>query len=178
MLYAEDDTIIICDPVEEQISYIRVILVHFEAVSGLKVNLGKGSLFPVNEVPQIKEMAGILGCSVGKLPTTYLGMPLGNNHKALEIWDGILEKTEKKLSRWNTQYLSLGGRLILINSVLDSLPTYVMYLFPISGKVVENLDKLRRKFIWQGNKDGKVYSLVNWKTALLSKDRGGWELRT
>ncbi|WMV21816.1 hypothetical protein MTR67_015201 [Solanum verrucosum] len=172
MLYA-DDTIILCDPVEEQISYIRVILVLFEAVSGLKVNWGKSSLFPVNEVPQIKEMAGILGCSVGKLPTTYLGMPLGNNHKALEIWDGILEKTEKKLSGWKAQYLSLGGRLILINSVLDSLPTYVMSLFPIPGKVVENLDKLRRKFLWQGNKDGKGYSLVNWETALLSKDRGG-----
>jgi len=115
----------------------------------------------VNEVPQIKEMAGILGCSVGKLPTTYLGMPLGNNHKALEIWDSTLEKTEKKLSGWKAQYLSLGGRLILINSVLDSLPTYVMSLFPIPGKVVENLDKLRRKFLWQGNKDGKGYSLVN-----------------
>ncbi|WMV11987.1 hypothetical protein MTR67_005372 [Solanum verrucosum] len=36
-----------------------------------------------------------------------------------------------------------------------------------------NLDKLRRKFLWQGNKDGKGYSLVNWETALLSKDRGG-----
>ncbi|WMV41703.1 hypothetical protein MTR67_035088 [Solanum verrucosum] len=91
-------------------------------------------------------------------------MPLGNNHKALEIWDGILEKTEKKLSGWKAQYLSLGGRLILINSVLDSLPTYVMSLFPIP---------LRRKFLWQGNKDGKGYSLVNWETALLSKDRGG-----
>ncbi|WMV11771.1 hypothetical protein MTR67_005156 [Solanum verrucosum] len=169
----QDDTIILCDPVEEHISYIRVILVLFEAVSGLQVNWGKSSLFPVNEVPQIKEMAGILGCSVGKLPTTYLGMPLGNNHKALEIWDSILEKTEKKLSGWKAQYLSLGGRLILINSVLDSLPTYVMSLFPIPGKVVENLDKLRRKFLWQGNKDGKGYSLVNWETALLSKDRGG-----
>ncbi|WMV10713.1 hypothetical protein MTR67_004098 [Solanum verrucosum] len=105
----QDDTIILCDPVEEQISYIRVILVLFEAVSGLQVNWGKSSLFPVNEVPQIKEMAGILGCSVGKLPTTYLGMPLGNNHKALEIWDSILEKTEKKLFGWKAQYLSLGG---------------------------------------------------------------------
>ncbi|WMV54052.1 hypothetical protein MTR67_047437 [Solanum verrucosum] len=172
MLYA-DDTIILCDPVEKQISYIRVILVLFEAVSGLQVNWGKSSLFPVNEVPQIKEMAGTLGCSVGKLPTTSLGMPLGNNHKALEIWDSILEKTEKKLSGRKAQYISLGGRLILINFVLDSLPTYVMSLFPIPGKVMENLDKLRRKFLWQGNKDGKGYSLVNWETALLSKDRGG-----
>jgi len=59
MFYA-DDTIIFCEPVAEQIRYIRMILVLFEAVSGLKVNWGKSSLFPVNEVPQIQSLAGIL----------------------------------------------------------------------------------------------------------------------
>lgn len=58
MLYA-DDTIIFCEPTAEQISYIGVILVLFEAVSGLKVNWGKSSLFPVNEVPQIQQLASI-----------------------------------------------------------------------------------------------------------------------
>jgi len=81
----------------------------------------------------------------------------------------ILEKTERKLTRWKAQYLSLGGRLILINSDLDSLPTYVMALFPIPAKVVEKLDGLRRNFLWNGNKEGKGYCLVNWKTLLLSK---------
>lgn len=38
-LYA-GDTLIFCEPAE-QISYIRVILVLFEAVSGLRVKLGK-----------------------------------------------------------------------------------------------------------------------------------------
>lgn len=37
LLYV-DDTIIFCKPVAELISYIRVILVLFEAVAGLKVN--------------------------------------------------------------------------------------------------------------------------------------------
>ncbi|WMV55343.1 hypothetical protein MTR67_048728 [Solanum verrucosum] len=54
--------------------------------------------------------------------------------------------------------------------LVSALKTLVSLLH---GKVVENLDKLRRKFLWQGNKDGKGYSLVNWETALLSKDRGG-----
>jgi len=39
-----------------------------------------------------------LGCRIEKLPTVYLGMSLGNNHKELVIWDGIIEKTEKKLA--------------------------------------------------------------------------------
>ncbi|PHU01297.1 Sugar transporter ERD6-like 6 [Capsicum chinense] len=48
------------------------------------------------------------GLRVEQLPTTYLGMPLGSKHRDLDIWDGI-------------------------NSILDSLPTYVMSLFPIPG---------------------------------------------
>ena len=81
-------------------------------------------------------------------------MPLGQNHKELGIWDGIIEKTEKELANWKAQYISLGGRVTLINSVLDSLPTYVMSLFPMPTKVKERLDKLRRDFLWTGVKKG------------------------
>ena len=137
LLYA-DDTIIFCEPTTEQIIYIRVILVLFEAVSRLKVNRGKSSLFSVNEVPQIQQLVNILGCKVDNLPTIYLGMPLDSKHKTMEIWNGILVKTEKKLARWKSQYLYLRGRLIHINSVMDSLPTYMMSLFPIPTKVVKN----------------------------------------
>lgn len=42
------------------------------------------------------------------------------------------------------QYLSLGGRLILINSVLDALPTYMMSLVPTPAGVIKRLDGIRR----------------------------------
>lgn len=74
--------------------------------------------------------------------------------------DGIIEKTEKKLASFKAQFLSLGGRIIFINSVLYSLPTYVMSLFPLPSKVEERLDKLRRDFLWLGNKEGKGIHLV------------------
>ena len=36
-----------------------------------------------------------------------------------EIRSSVIEKYEKKLARWKRQYLSLGGRVTLINTVLD-----------------------------------------------------------
>ena len=45
LLYA-DDIIIFCEAVVEQVSYIRVMLVVFEAISGLKVNWRKKQYFP------------------------------------------------------------------------------------------------------------------------------------
>jgi len=89
----------------------------------------------VNEVPEINRLAGILGGKVGEMPTTYLGMPLGANSKSKNIWNAMVEKCEKKLVNWRSQYLSLGGRLTLINSVLDAMPTYMMSLFPMPGSV-------------------------------------------
>ena len=65
------------------------------------------------------------------MPTIYLGMLLGANHNVVNIRDGVIEKTEKRLALWEAQYISLGGRVVLINAVLDSLPAYVMSLFPI-----------------------------------------------
>ena len=183
LLYA-DDTIILCEAKAEQVVFIRMTLVVFEAVSCLSVSWRKSSIFPIKEVTQLQILARILECKVEHLPTTYLGMPLRHNHKELEIQDGIIEKTEKKLANWKTQYISLGGRVTLINSVLDSLPTYVMSLFPMPAKVEERLDKLRTDFLWKAIKKGRVciqsssrlHSYIN-NLAQLHKQSGGLRIR-
>lgn len=72
------------------------------------------------------------------------GMPLGAKSQSTEIWNGVIEKCEKKLARWKTQYLSRGDRLTLINSVVDSLPAYMMSAFPIPARVINRLDKMTR----------------------------------
>ncbi|CAN4089739.1 unnamed protein product [Withania somnifera] len=41
------------------------------------------------------------------------------------------------------------GRVTLINSALSAIPTYMMSLFPISGKILKKLDATKRKFLWQ-----------------------------
>ena len=42
---------------------------------------------------------------------------------------------------------------------------------------MKKLDKMRRKFLWQGNKEAKGYCLVKWETMLLSKKDGGLGIR-
>ena len=69
-------------------------------------------------------LANILSCRVGNLPMKYLGMPLGTSFKTTSICNPILEKMEKKLSGWKRLYLSKGGMLTLLKSILSSLPTY------------------------------------------------------
>ena len=49
----------------------------FEAISGLRINLDKSEIFPVGRVENMEALAFEFGCKVGRLPTTYLGLPLG-----------------------------------------------------------------------------------------------------
>ncbi|KAG5596177.1 hypothetical protein H5410_037409 [Solanum commersonii] len=72
----------------------------------------------------------------------------------------------------------MGGRLPLINSVLDALPTYMMSLFPIPPGIINRLDSIKRKFLWQGNKDRKDYHLVKWKAMTNEKKFGGLGIKT
>ena len=66
---------------------------------------------------------------------TYLGLPLRAKFKAKAIWNGVLDKMEKRLAGWKRLYLSKRGRLTLIKSTLSNIPTYFLSLFPISTAV-------------------------------------------
>ena len=89
-------------------------------MTSLKVNVSKSEMVPIGEVNNVHALAEILGCKVGALPMTYLGMPLGAPHKSPSIWNPILEKFERKLAEWKKLYLSKNGRLTLLKSTISS----------------------------------------------------------
>ena len=74
LLYA-DDTLLFCKDNPDQLAYLRWILMWFEAFLGLKINLSKNEIFPVGGSENVEALAPKLGCKVGTLPTTYLGLP-------------------------------------------------------------------------------------------------------
>ena len=81
LLFA-DDTILFCDADKKQILHIQMLLLCFQAVTGLKVNALKSEMVPIREVPNVHILAEILGSWIKSLPITYLGMPLGASHKS------------------------------------------------------------------------------------------------
>ena len=46
----------------------------------------------------MEELAVGLGCGVGKLPTSYLGLPLGASFISLRVWDVVEKRSRKILS--------------------------------------------------------------------------------
>jgi hypothetical protein len=69
LLFA-DDTLLFCEPSVEQFRNMRCLLLCFEVVLGMKINLSKSEIVPVGDV---EGLASILGCGVVSLPIKYLG---------------------------------------------------------------------------------------------------------
>jgi hypothetical protein len=176
LLYA-DDTILFCDAIPEQLLYIRMALTCFEAVTGLKVNMTKSEMVPIGEVQDLSAMAELLYCQIGSLPMQYLGMPLGAPYRALEIWNPIIEKVERRLAGWQKLYLSKGGRLTLLKSTLSSLPTYYLSLFPIPVSVAKRIESLQRNFLWGGMGEEQKLHLVAWDRVCTPIPQGGLGVR-
>jgi len=151
-----------CDVDRDQILYLRHILLCFEVVSGLKVNLGISELVAIGEVTLQEELADILSYSIFSLPM-----------KSKAIWDGGVEKMEKILASWKKIYLFRGGRLMLIKSTLSSLPTYFLSLLPLLVGIARRLECLQRDFLWDGMGGEPKFHLVNWKTICSSFRKGG-----
>ena len=70
----------------------------FEAMLGLRMNLNNSEIIPIGPVDNMEELASELGCTVGSLPTSYLGLPLSAKHKTLGVWESVEERFQKRLA--------------------------------------------------------------------------------
>ena len=137
-----DDTLVFCKDSRDQLAYLSWILLWFEAIFGLNINLDKSSIMLVGNMDNLVLLANELGCRIGNLPTTYLGLPLGMYCNSVSIWDGVEERFRRKLASWKRQHISKGGRLTLIKSTLSNLPIGTMSLFCIPKGVKARLEKI------------------------------------
>lgn len=87
ILYA-DDTLILFEAEKEHLVYLREVLLYFEAVTGLKIDLAESSTFSINVDECIEELVDILGCKVEKLPTAYRGLPPRERRNDHEVRQG------------------------------------------------------------------------------------------
>lgn len=147
----------------------------FQLLSGLRINFQKSSLFGFNESQEtIQYCASILGCNVENGAFKYLGNIICSNPAKSAYWNHLLSKVKNKLDNWHAENHSITGKLILMKATLDSIPIFWFNLFLVPGKVLNELEKLRRRFLWGASTDGsnKPHS-ISWEKVCVPKEEGG-----
>lgn len=123
---------------------LKGLLRSFSDSTSLHVNFQKSFLMPIN-VSDIKTMhlANTFGCTVGTMPFTYLGLPLGTTKLSIQEFSPMLTRIENRLSVVS-KFLSYHGRLILVNSVMTALPTFYMCTLQLPPQVIKQIDSYRK----------------------------------
>ena len=75
-----------------------------------------------------------------------MGLPLGGNSCRKMFWESEVRKVRKMLDWWKRSFLSRGGRLSLVESVLSSMSIYFLSLFKIPVSVAKEIESLMRDF--------------------------------
>lgn len=100
----------------------------FELMSGLKVKFNKHLLVRINIHQRwLLEAANILNCKLGPTPFKYLSLPIGANLNRRDMWHPVIGAMRSRLSSWRNKQLSIGGRVVMIKSVLSALSVYNLH---------------------------------------------------
>jgi hypothetical protein len=72
----------------------------------------------------------------------YLGLPIGGDARKLQFWYPLVDQIRKRLSGWKCKNLSFGGRLILLKSVMSSIPVYFLSFFKAPSGIISALESI------------------------------------
>ncbi|XP_060182320.1 uncharacterized protein LOC132611981 [Lycium barbarum] len=147
-----DDTIIFASAEGESLKRIMKILQEYEAISGQLINKGKSAFYMHHNI------SGALRKKV--------------------YYNDLIKKVKNKLQNWKGKLLSFGGKAVRINSVLQSIPIYMLSAVVPTKYTINELHKIFESFYWSTNEEGKSRHWSSWDKVCLPKEEGGLGFRS
>jgi hypothetical protein len=145
-----------------------------QLINPLKCSMMFGSTCTEEEHERVKALL-----NVGNIANEekYLGLPTPSGRMSKDRFKTTKERLSKKFTSWAERYMSVGAKEVLIKSVTQAIPTYVMGIFKLPETLCEEMMRMIRYF-WWGEEDGqrKVHWLV-WEKLLIPKHLGGMGFR-
>ena len=94
-----EDTLLILPTEARTLFKLKCLLRTFSDSTGLHVNFSKSFLVPISmTTDRTSHLANSFGCKVGRMPFTYLGLPLGTTKPSVQDFTPLLSRIEGRLS--------------------------------------------------------------------------------
>lgn len=91
------------------------------------------------------------------------------------FFNPLFDRLQSWLAGWKTKFLSLGGRLQLIRSSVNSYLTYWFGSMAIPEGIIKKICSFTAKFFYHSGEEKKLYT-ISWACTTLPKDKGGISL--
>ena len=176
--YADDLSLFVKN--ETELDSALKIIEQFGMISGLKLNRQKSTVLPFGGF----QRNHVSSLDVKWLkPDEYikvLGIYFSGVKEASKInlnWKSKIENMIQIVNRWNKREISLYGRIILCKTFLLSQINYVIQSLSLPEEVLNEIDSIFFKFIWQkrGTKK-RVFEKIKRKFLCLDVKNGGLKM--
>lgn len=124
-----------------------------------------------------RDICHALHMNQGGRLSKYLGLPGDWPRSKTQALNWLKDRVWTRLQGWKEKYLSPAGKEVLIKSVIQAIPTYIMSLFMLPKSFCGRISSMIANFWWrQMGKDRGIH-WKSWQQLLLSKKEGGLGFR-
>jgi len=175
-LLLADDCFLSFKADESQAHVTKNILNIYEAASGQAISLPKSEIFYSrnvsdelkHHVTSILHVRAVMG--TGK----YLGLPSTIGRDRTSTFAYIKDCVWQKMNSWSSKCLSKAGREVMIKSVLQAIPFYVMSIFQLPSTLIMTIERMINSFWWGHGRTSRCgINWLSWEKLSMYKVHGG-----
>jgi hypothetical protein len=102
-----------------------------------------------------------------------LGLPTPEGRLKADRFQPISDRLDKRMTNSVDRVLSFGGKEIMIKSVAQAIPTYIMSVFKLQDGVCKRMEQIIRNFWWGARNGKRKTHWVAWEKMTMLKEKGG-----
>ncbi|GAA0157176.1 hypothetical protein LIER_38412 [Lithospermum erythrorhizon] len=169
-----DDVLIFSNGSKAALSKVKKFLDHYQRISGQLVNTDKSTCVLSSKASRSRGaiVQKATGFKRSEAPFTYLGIPIYKGKKQCFLFDDLLEKLRGKIASWSSNLMSFGGRITVLQSVLNTIPLYYLQVMQMPADVYGKIERLFNKYLWDG------LPWCKWSRACAPYEEGGLNFRS
>jgi len=178
-LFFMDDIVLFAEATESQARLIQGCLDRFCTASGQKISASKSRVYfsPNTNELEVERICNVLGMEATANLGKYLGVLTLHGRITRAPYQYVLERIDKRLAGWKTSCLSLAGRVTLIQSTIEAIPSYTMQTTKLPRSLCDDIDRKIRRFLWRGTATTRKIHLAHWNVVTKPREISGLGIR-
>jgi hypothetical protein len=94
-----------------------------------------------------------------------------------ETFGYVKDRIWKKINSWRGRALSKAGKEVMVKSVLQAIPSYVMSVYLIPETTIKEIERMINSFWWGGGANNRGIKWLAWDKMAYPKEFGGLGFR-